>query len=51
WPKEREAIEIGDAVISNARIRKALGWSPKIGFEEGLERTKQYFTPHLRKYL
>jgi nucleoside-diphosphate-sugar epimerase len=29
WPKDREVIEIGDAVISNERIRAALGWSPQ----------------------
>lgn len=51
WPKEREAIEIGDAVISNAKIRKILGWSPKTSLEDGLQRTKTYFTPHLKKYL
>ena len=51
WPKDRVAIEIGDAVISNKKIKKALRWSPKIGFEEGLKMTFDYYKDRLDKYL
>lgn len=51
WPGERAAIEIGDAVISNAKIKKALGWSPLVPMAEGLVKTKEYFVPLLKKYL
>ena len=51
WPSERAAIEIGDAVISNAKIKQALGWAPLVPMAEGLVKTKEYFTPLLKKYL
>jgi UDP-glucose 4-epimerase len=51
WPKEREVIEIGDALISNARIREALGWQPTHDLAGGLAKTKQYFGACLAKYL
>jgi len=34
WPDERKAVEIGDAVISNAKIRERLGWGPTFSLEE-----------------
>jgi len=51
WPKDRKAIEIGDAVISNERIKDILNWRPKYDFQEGLIKTKEYFMPCLKKYL
>lgn len=51
WPKERKAIEIGDAVISNKMIREALNWSPKISLEVGLTKTRDYYSTCLEHYL
>ena len=51
WPKDRKAIEIGDAVISNAKIKGRFGWKPKVGFEEGLKLTYDYFRDKLEHYL
>jgi UDP-glucose 4-epimerase len=51
WPRDREAIEIGDAVISNQKIRERLGWRAKIDLRKGLELTGAYFRPLLREYL
>jgi UDP-glucose 4-epimerase len=51
WPKEREAIEVGDAIISNAKIKKTLAWEPKVDYEPGLVITSDYFSPVLKKYL
>ncbi len=51
WPKEREAIEIGDAVISNHKIKDTLDWIPKIDLDEGLLKTEEYFRDCLDKYL
>lgn len=51
WPKERQVIDIGDAVISNKKIKKTLGWSPKVEMAGGLVRTREYFAPVLQKYL
>jgi UDP-glucose 4-epimerase len=51
WPKDREAIEVGDAVISAKRIHDTLGWRSRIKLEDGLERTRAYFAPALKHYL
>ena len=51
WPRDREAIEIGDAVISNAKIRARLGWQAQIDLRKGLALTADYFRPLLREYL
>ena len=51
WPKERVNIEIGDAVISNSKIKEILDWSPKVSFEEGLAKTYDYYQNKLDHYL
>lgn len=51
WPKAREAIEIGDAVISNRKIKSLLGWAPQVDLASGLSKTKDYFLPCLKHYL
>lgn len=51
WPENREAIEIGDAIISNKKIRRLLAWAPQVGFEEGLKKTRKYFDGCLHEYL
>ena len=51
WPKERKSLEINDAVISNKKIKKALGWAPRWELKTGLVKTKEYFERCLGKYL
>ena len=51
WPKEREVIEIGDAIISNQKIKELLAWSPRTELAEGLVMTKKYFAMCLNWYL
>jgi UDP-glucose 4-epimerase len=51
WPSDRKAIEIGDAVISNAKIKALLGWQPQVELREGLLRTKEFFLPRIGIYL
>jgi UDP-glucose 4-epimerase len=51
WPENRQAIEIGDAVINNAKIKNTLGWRPLVGLADGLRATKEYYAPCLNKYL
>jgi UDP-glucose 4-epimerase len=51
WPADREAIEIGDAVIGNERIKRLLDWQPRIDLATGLKRTKEYFGRRLKYYL
>lgn len=51
WPKDREAIEVGDAVISNKKIKQVLGWSSSFDLETGLRKTREYFEVCKEKYL
>lgn len=51
WPPERKAVDIGKAVLSNAKIRKMLGWAPQFGLEDGLRRTCDYYKGCLSEYL
>jgi UDP-glucose 4-epimerase len=51
WPQDRKAVEIGNAVISNAKIRSRLGWAPVHDIEEGFRRTREYFRECLSEYL
>lgn len=51
WPEDQKAIDIGDAVISNAKIKKALGWSPKYSLADGMIRTRAFFRPRMKEYL
>ena len=43
WPHDREAIEIGDAIISNQKIKKRLNWKPVFDLKTGLIETRKYY--------
>lgn len=51
WPRDRAAIEIGDAVITNAKLRATLDWNPRFSLEQGLAQTRDYFATRLNEYL
>jgi len=50
FPPERKAIDIGDYYSDFAKIRTELGWEPRIGLNEGLRRTLDYYARHGRHY-
>lgn len=51
WPPEREAIEVGDSVISNAKLKVGLGWAPRTSMRDGLRATRGYFESRLSQYV
>lgn len=51
FPQDRRLIDIGDYYADYGLIRKQLGWEPKVGLDEGLTRTLDYFREHLHNYL
>jgi UDP-glucose 4-epimerase len=51
WPHERKSLEIGDAVMTNAKIKQHLGWSPTHTLGEGLAKTGEYYQSRLKYYL
>ena len=51
WPANRKVIDVGDAVISNKKIKSILNWAPNYDLRSGLLKTKEYFIPCLKEYL
>jgi UDP-glucose 4-epimerase len=51
WPAEKKAIDIGDAVITNKKIKEFINWVPQCNLESGLVKTKDYYADCLDKYL
>jgi UDP-glucose 4-epimerase len=46
FPPERKAIDIGDYYSDFSLISKELGWLPKVGLREGLQRTMEYYNAY-----
>jgi UDP-glucose 4-epimerase len=51
WPEGRRAIDIGDAVITNEKIKTMLGWEPKHSLLDGLAKTRDYFRMCVEQYI
>jgi UDP-glucose 4-epimerase len=51
FPPERKRIDIGDFYADSTKIRKALGWAPRVQLREGLQRTIDYYRRHRDRYL
>jgi UDP-glucose 4-epimerase len=49
-PPERRAIDPGKVYLSYERIRRELGWEPRVGLREGLARTLAYYREHRHRY-
>ena len=51
FPEERKRIDIGDFYNDFSKIKKALGWQPRIDLSDGLARTVEYYRAHIDRYL
>ncbi|PKN17955.1 MAG: hypothetical protein CVU71_10525 [Deltaproteobacteria bacterium HGW-Deltaproteobacteria-6] len=51
WPKDRKSTEVGNAVISNKKIKEYLNWAPQFDLDAGLVVTREYYKKHLKHYL
>jgi UDP-glucose 4-epimerase len=51
FPDERRRIDIGDFVTDDRRFRELTGWAPRIGLDEGLASTLDYYRRHQASYL
>lgn len=51
FPADHKAIDIGDFFQNIERARGELGWSPRVGLEDGLERTLEFFRGNLSERL
>lgn len=51
WPQNRKSTEIGDAVLSNAKLKRFVNWSPHDDLKSGLIKTGKYYRTCLPQYL
>jgi UDP-glucose 4-epimerase len=51
FPEDRKLIDIGDYYADFSKIRTALNWNPRLGLEQGLARTLQYYHQFIHEYL
>jgi UDP-glucose 4-epimerase len=50
FPDEKRSIDIGSFYADYNKIRRALGWEPKVGLHEGLTRTIAFYREHREPY-
>ncbi len=51
FPADRASIDIGSYHADDSSFRKASGWAPTVGLEEGIDRTLAWYRPRLADYL
>ncbi len=51
FPGKRKKIDIGDYYSDSRKIRKELGWKPRVILVDGLQQTLKYYRQYLKKYI
>lgn len=51
FPADRKAIDIGDYYSDFTLIKSELGWKPKMRLAEGLKKTVDFYSSHLKQYV
>lgn len=51
FPPEKKRIDIGSYHGASEKIRRDLGWVPRVSLQAGLERTVAYYRENLKHYL
>ena len=51
FPEDRKAIDVGDFICDYSAFRDQFGWEPKVNFEEGIQRSFEYFTKEIEHYI
>ncbi|MFM7143916.1 MAG: NAD-dependent epimerase/dehydratase family protein [Alphaproteobacteria bacterium] len=51
WPRDREAIDIGDFVGDSTKARRVLGWAPRVAFADGIRETVAFYRERRAWYL
>ncbi|MGE5620705.1 MAG: NAD-dependent epimerase/dehydratase family protein [Sphingomonadaceae bacterium] len=50
FPAEKRSIDVGSVYSDYSKIRKALGWEPKVPLREGLRRTVEFYREFKEQY-
>jgi UDP-glucose 4-epimerase len=51
FPRDREAIDIGDFITDYRYFKKSFDWEPKVVFEEGMSKTIDFFRKAIKHYI
>ena len=51
FPEDRKAIDVGDFICDYSAFRDQFGWEPKVNFEEGIQRSIEYFGEEIENYI
>jgi len=51
FPEDRKAIDVGDFICDYSAFRKQFGWEPKVSFEDGIQRSLEYFRWEIEHYI
>jgi nucleoside-diphosphate-sugar epimerase len=43
WPDDWRKVDVGDYVGDYTKLNEATKWNPRVGLEEGLERTVRFY--------
>ena len=51
FPEDRKAIDVGDFICDYSAFRDQFGWEPKVSFEDGIQRSLEYFRKDIEHYI
>ena len=51
FPEDRKAIDVGDFICDYSAFRDQFGWEPKVSFEDGIQRSLEYFQKEIEHYI
>jgi UDP-glucose 4-epimerase len=51
FPADRKTIDVGDFICDYSAFRDQFGWKPKVSFEEGVQRSLNYFRNEIEHYI
>ena len=51
FPEDRKVIDVGDFICDYSAFCNQFGWKPKVNFEEGIQRSINYFKKEIKHYI
>ena len=51
FPEDRKAIDVGDFICDYSTFGNQFGWEPKVNFEDGIQRSIEYFKKEIEHYI
>lgn len=51
FPVDRKVIDVGDFICDYSAFRNQFGWEPKVNFQDGIERSLEYFSKEIEHYI